>query len=393
MLPALLFANLFYVKLLDLIGSPESPGWLLGVALWPLALAWAAAGSFAQRRWAWPFWAAASLTSVVSAVLVQDRPHVSAGVMATFALVSVIAAWRLASPPVILLAVPWSLLAAWQLLTWFEFDVAARAVGIGLVGWPFLALSLVQRLGATRREPHGTSGPTRLVAMSSWADWSRAAAICAAVAGACGATLAYRDAEMWRIYTALAWIDLAALVAVVARLARSRDLLAGAALSLVPALLALISFVRPSDAQAYAIPTGGYLLAVAALIRRDHRQGRGVAASLVAASGVAALILTSVAQALDTERLGYVLWTLAEGVLLLGAGFALRWRVLVVGGVSGVVLIAVRLLFDAVSALPGWVILGGSGITLLGVAVALLLIRDRLTKTGRLVAERWASWD
>ncbi|MGE3908773.1 MAG: DUF2157 domain-containing protein, partial [Chloroflexota bacterium] len=45
-----------YVKLLEIYGSPDSPAWALGVALWPLALVWAALGTFASRRWGGPAW-------------------------------------------------------------------------------------------------------------------------------------------------------------------------------------------------------------------------------------------------------------------------------------------------------------------------------------------------
>ena len=78
---------------------------------------------------------------------------------------------------------------------------------------------------------------------------------------------------------------------------------------------------------------------------------------------------------------------------MLGAGIAVRWRVLVVGGVAGAVLIALRQLFDALWALPGWAILGGSGLLLLGVAVLLLVARARLAAAGRAAAERWSGWD
>jgi hypothetical protein len=67
--------------------------------------------------------------------------------------------------------------------------------------------------------------------------------------------------------------------------------------------------------------------------------------------------------------------------------------VLVIGGVAGTVIIALRQLFDAVAALPGWAILGGSGMLLLGGAVVLLLARARLLAAGRSVAERWSGWD
>jgi hypothetical protein len=74
-------------------------------------------------------------------------------------------------------------------------------------------------------------------------------------------------------------------------------------------------------------------------------------------------------------------------------GIGLRWRVVVIGGISGTVLVALRQLFDAVATLPGWAILGGRGLLLLGGAVALLLARARLAEAGRPFAERWSNRD
>ena len=141
------------------------------------------------------------------------------------------------------------------------------------------------------------------------------------------------------------------------------------------------------------MPIGLYLLAVATVTRRDRRSGRSRAASAIAAIGLLILLGTGVVQSFDRDRFGHALLTLAEGLALVGIGIAMRWRVLVVGGVAGTVVIVVRQLFDAVAALPGWAILGGSGLLLLGIAVALLLVRARLAAAGRSVAERWSSWD
>jgi hypothetical protein len=62
-------------------------------------------------------------------------------------------------------------------------------------------------------------------------------------------------------------------------------------------------------------------------------------------------------------------------------------------GTLVIVLIAARQLFDALQALPSWAILGGAGLALLTAAVGLLVLRERLRATGRLVAERWSVWD
>jgi len=197
----------------------------------------------------------------------------------------------------------------------------------------------------------------------------------------------------WLVATAIAWADLALALGIMAWASRSRDLGIVAALVLVPAMLAGIARLHPGDAQAYAIPLGLYLLALAFVIRRDRRGHHPLVANVVAAVGMLVLLGTGIVQALDRNDFVYTLWTLAEGLILTIAGIALRWRALVVGGVAGVVVIALRQLFDAVSALPGWAILGGSGLLLLGLAVLLLVARARLTAAGRAAAERWSTWD
>ena len=381
--PAVLAVDLMYVKLLDLIGSPDSPDWLLGVALWPLALAWAAGGCFAQRRWSWPFWLAALGTAAVSAILTVERQPLSSAITVSFALVTILATWRLAYPPLLVLAAPWALIAGWQGAGWLGLDQAARATMMGLAGWLFAGAALLRLPRPATREANAYS----------WAAWAWATAATTMLIAALLASADFSDTDAWRTHVGLAWADLALALALAAWLRRSRDLAAVASLTLVPALLAAIGLTHPSDIQAYAVPAGLYLLVVASLIRRDRRAGRPEAASVVAGVGIAALVLTSFTQSLDSERLSYALWGLAEGLLLVGLGIALRWRVMVIGGAAGVVLTAVLQLFDALAALPGWVILGSSGIVLLGLAVVLLLVRDRLARTGRLVAERWAGWD
>jgi hypothetical protein len=163
-----------------------------------------------------------------------------------------------------------------------------------------------------------------------------------------------------------------------------------AALTMVPVIFYAIGSREPSDAQFVVAPIGLYLLAVAtvARIRRHPLIG-----SAIAGVGVLVLLGTSVVQSFDRDATPYVLLALVEGLALVGIGIAVRWRVLVVGGVAGAVVIALRLLFDVASELPWWAILGGSGILLLGIAVALLLIRARLAAAGRALTERWSQWD
>jgi hypothetical protein len=113
----------------------------------------------------------------------------------------------------------------------------------------------------------------------------------------------------------------------------------------------------------------------------------------VAILGVVTLLAPGLVQSLDGARLDYALLSAVEGLALAVWGIATRWRPLVAEGVSAIVAVALRQLFDAVHALPSWVILGGAGLALLAGAVALLLLRDRLRVAGRVVSDRWSSWD
>jgi hypothetical protein len=409
-----------YVKLLDIYGSPDSPIWVLGAALWPLGAVWALLGATLPRRLSGPCWLGALLTLLAATVLTWDRPAWGAGIAATGAVSAVVAAWRSGLAPVLLLAVPWLLLGGYQGADALGLELHWRWVVAGLTGWLLFAVSLLRPPGegapsrgggehgqapdsSSSVAASGDSGGGGVSSLArrpivpavalEWAPMARIGAV--AVAGFAALLLLVRlDAgDLWLVATVAAWLGVALMLAAWAALARSRDLAVLAALAVVPALFAAIERLHPADGQAFAVPIGLYLLAVAALARRDRRPGRPWAASAIAALGLLVLLGTGIVQSLDRDRFGHALLTLVEGLALVGIGIAIRWRVLVVGGVAGTVVIVVRQLFDAVAALPGWAILGGSGLLLLGIAVALLLARARLAAAGRGVAERWSSWD
>ena len=132
------------------------------------------------------------------------------------------------------------------------------------------------------------------------------------------------------------WVNLTLLLGVCAWL-MIRDLGLVAALALTPALFAAIARLHVDESEWYAVPVGLYLLAVALVGRRDGDMGRGLVSGAVAALGL--LIL------LGRDRRGAGLvriqgvrlqaGTLLESLVVLGVGIAVRWRVLVVGGVAG----------------------------------------------------------
>ena len=442
---AVLAADALYIKLLDIFCSPDSPAWALGVALWPVGLAWGALALVAPRRVAAPFATGALITFLGAALLTVDQTKWNAGISLSAAALTVAVAWRLRMGVILLAAAPWLLAGAYQAGAALQIEQPYRLAATGLGGWLLFAISLrpprpvpatvtveepsatepagppaavtsseaasatdeAQAVGSTASDEAsetdvwsaGDKAPTRVPASSllraDWALWARVAAL--VVTGFAAilvlAVVGAAPEDRWLRATMLAWIDLGLLLGAWAWITRSRDLGVAAALSLVPAILAGIMLLHPGNAQAYAIPIGLYLLALAFVIRRDRRGHRGLAANAVAGVGMLVLLGTGIVQALDRNDFVYTLWTLAEGLILTIVGIAVRWRALVIGGVAGVVVIALRQLFDAVSALPGWAILGGSGLLLLGLAVLLLVARARLAAAGRAAAERWSTWD
>src|SRR5262249_15073211 len=136
--------------------------------------------------------------------------------------------------------------------------------------------------------PTAATRPVPRMANPLDVDWTACARIGAVGVTGLAALLASSfvedtSANVWLLATMLAWIDLSLALAVWAWSARSRDVGAVAALTLVPAILAGIGRLHPTDYQAYAVPTGVYLIAIGAAVRRDPRPGHSVAANIIAA--------------------------------------------------------------------------------------------------------------
>jgi hypothetical protein len=421
--PAVLAADGLYIKLLAIFGNPNSPSWKLGVALWPLGIVWTGLALTVPRRLVGPFAVGALLTLLVAAGLTAEQPWWHAGIASWAALGTIFLAWRLRLGLVLLAAAPWLMLGLFQIGVSQELAVPYRLALMGLGGWLLLGVALTRPPGIVADAPRSAQpaapdehpvgdtqpadepglAPTRpAVAARSYsprdADWAGCARVGAAGITTLAALIVSSyadgvDTDDWLLATLLAWVNLSLLFAAWTWSARSRDVGVIAALALAPALMAGIGRLHPGDLQAYALPVGLYLLAVAMVVRRDGRPGRLIVATVIATIGLLAMLGTSVVQSVGRAWIGYTILTLAEGLVLAAIGIALRWRVLVIGGMAGIVVIAVRQLFDAVSALPGWAILGGIGVLLLGLALMLLVARAKLAAAGRAATERWSTWD
>jgi hypothetical protein len=101
--------------------------------------------------------------------------------------------------------------------------------------------------------------------------------------------------------------------------------------------------------------------------------------------GLSALVLIGIgaAQALGEDNWLYSAILGAWGVLLLVVGITLSRRLLLVAGVVGILLAALRQLWSVVAELPPALIIGLAGLTFLLVAIVLLLTRDRWLKPDR----------
>ncbi len=396
-----------YVKLLERFGSADSPAWTLGVALWPLALVWWASAALAPRRWSVPLWAAALATGLVVTGLVAEQSGWVAWIAGTFALAAAIAAWRGRQPAGVVATALWSMVALYALAAWLGAAEPNRLAPMGVVGWIALLAVLVRtdRASGSGMDAHPatTGGPGRL---RLWArDWQRAAIGAGAVAALMAAllvasvpvlaerTLQNRAAhDVWLTAMVFAWLNLTLVVGAVGLRMRSGGFLFGAATALAPALLSAIGRLHPADPQAYGVPLGLYLLSVGHLVRWRTAE-RQRATTLLAGAGAVALVWFGLIESVDAGLSVTTLVTGAIGLALVFWGVSTRWRPLVAVGVATVVLLALRQLFDALHALPSWALLGGAGLALLAGAVGLLLLRERLRRAGRLVAERWSGWD
>ena len=154
----------------------------------------------------------------------------------------------------------------------------------------------------------------------------------------------------------------------------------GVALLLAGYMLQLIHF-GVGQPQAFVLPTGVYLLAVAFLEWR-----RGTAAGikgLLELAAVALLLGTTFLQATGMladglNHMAYDLFLLGEGLVVVAAGAMLRWRMPFFGGGTAVVAAVVLLLADPLRAAASWYLLFLLGAALIGLVVFLEQKRQQI---------------
>ena len=130
-----------YVKLLDIYGSPDSPAWRLGAALWPLGIGWAVLAVAFRGQASGPFALAALLTLMAAALLVIGQHPSEAGIALSAAVATIAVAWRLRLGPVLLAAVPWLLFGDFAVAAALDLHWAYGLAATGFGGWLLLAVS------------------------------------------------------------------------------------------------------------------------------------------------------------------------------------------------------------------------------------------------------------
>ena len=165
----------------------------------------------------------------------------------------------------------------------------------------------------------------------------------------------------------------------------------GASAVIMLATLMGLARLDAGNPQAYAIPLGLYLLALATYVAYERDLGpiRMPAANALLAGATIVILGTTFVQSL-AHPWRYIFFGLAEGLILLGMTAFLRRRYGVALSLLFVTLTALRAVFDAARALPNWAIIGLLGLALLAVALVILLGRDRFEAWGNTMSTRWA---
>mgnify|MGYP001619335429 CR=1 FL=1 len=115
-------------------------------------------------------------------------------------------------------------------------------------------------------------------------------------------------------------------------------------------------------------------------------------ATYIEALGAATIMLPSFAQSIEAGwRYQWIL--LIEAIVFLSAGIAMRRRGILSAGALFMVLVAGRLLFDAINAMPNWIVVALSGFALLGIGMGILLARDQWDRWQHTVRSWWQDED
>lgn len=168
-----------------------------------------------------------------------------------------------------------------------------------------------------------------------------------------------------------------------AAVVQRRWIIVPASAVLATALLLQIGRFDPGNPQAYTLVIGAYLVLLGLLGLWKFRLVPELAdaAPWIEAAGAAFIMLPSMVQSLQPGGGRYEWIVLTEAVAFFAGSIVLRRRGMLGASIVALVLVAGRVLFDTVNALPNWVVVMVAGMALLGVGMGILLGR-----------ERWSNW-
>ncbi len=174
---------------------------------------------------------------------------------------------------------------------------------------------------------------------------------------------------------------------------RGWALVGGTAIMVISVLLAVGRF-HPGSIQPYTAILGAYLVALGVFGLGRLRlipDTEGIA-PWAEAAGAALIMAPSFLRSLDGGW-WYQSVVLIEAVVFITIAVTLRRRALLAVALGAMVLVAARSLFDAIHALPNWIVIMLAGMALLGVGMGILVGRDRWTRWQDALVEWWRHLD
>jgi hypothetical protein len=356
---------------------------LMGLALGFLAVS--AALRLVRRDFALHVYVIALLVSIASIAVAGDSQDLAA-ILTVFAVACLaVSAWH----NVPLAAAPSVVFGLGTVIAWRHAE-----------DWPLYVIPLTYTAAALALYSAGFAVRRNLPA---WSDALRSAgAAFGLVAPAIGfGILADRteagiiDGEDFETSALYEWSTLATGVAGLLAIAESAVarrgwLVVGGSAVMLVAILLQIGRFSPDNIQAYTAVIGAYLvlLGLIGLSRYRLVPGLDETAVYVEALGAAIIMFPSLLQSLEGVW-RYELILLVEAAGFFAAGVALRRRGLLGISIAALVLVGGRVLFDALNAVPNWIVALIIGMILLGIGLAILLGREQWTRWEERVASWW----
>ncbi|MGI8483375.1 MAG: SCO7613 C-terminal domain-containing membrane protein, partial [Thermomicrobiales bacterium] len=187
----------------------------------------------------------------------------------------------------------------------------------------------------------------------------------------------------WQVIV-LSVLSLAGMLAIDAW--RRQDAIRGIAASALAmiALLMEIAVREPANIQVYTVPLALYLLGLSWTQRKQT-----TLRDMLLGAGAAVLIVPTLLQAMNFGGFNWLLLAGGEALALFLVGLVLRLRVLIAAGIIAISLIVLRMLVDAVNAMPSWMILLVVGLLLLAGGTVMVVWKEALRTRIDSLRLRW----